>query len=295
MNVTSKTATQGELMDAAERAASQVGVRLYEPRNSGKGVAFTLKTEGPRPKYRRLSTLPSYRRDGRGVRTLPGRVCWHGVRDFLRAFYARIPDARVRTAMATYQGAAHFERSYANTFETSAPYMGFHLTAPSDQACACDETPSEIVFVEHEGPPDTWGAYERQYSRLKDRMQKVVERIATELRAGGLEVETWETNAEDYGFQLLAKPKDGSDEDGIDMDLTIWDSGDADDGIYGQHGNFHCGITRYGGEILGGFTPYNYSERVWVDYTNDAEWDERMDLVESGLENAAEFILERAS
>lgn len=130
MNVTSKTATQWDLIQAAEATEKQVGLRLYNLRSSGKGIAFTLKTEGPRPKYRRV---------GRFGRTLPGRVCWHGVRDFLRAFYARVPDARVRTAMATYQDAAHFERSYPNTYEVSAPYMGFHLTAPSDQACACEE------------------------------------------------------------------------------------------------------------------------------------------------------------
>jgi hypothetical protein len=134
MNVTSKTKSPGDLYAAAETAAAKVGVRLYNLRQSGKGIAFTLKTEGPRPKYRRFSRRLHSRSE---QRTVPGRVCWHGVRDFLRALYDLVPDARVRTAMATYRDSEDFERAYPETYTKESEYMGYMMQAPIYQSCAC--------------------------------------------------------------------------------------------------------------------------------------------------------------
>jgi hypothetical protein len=132
MNVTLPAdARSVDLAQAAHDAAQQVGIRLSEfhyPK--GRGIAFTLKTEGPRPRYRRYNT---------NGRTVPGRVCWHGTRDFLRALYSRVPEAKVRTAMATYKNAADFERSYGATYYRQSEYMGFMMQAPVNQPCACAE------------------------------------------------------------------------------------------------------------------------------------------------------------
>lgn len=130
MNVTSPTVKPEPLMYMVEAAAQRCELRPYDLRKSGKGIAFTLKTSGPHPRYRRL---------GRYGRTLPGRVCWHGVRDFLRELYGMAPDAKVRTAMATYSGAADFERTYPSTYEARSDYMGYLMAAPADQPCACSE------------------------------------------------------------------------------------------------------------------------------------------------------------
>lgn len=124
------------LEKAANEAAAQVGVRLSGLRQNAKGdgIASTLKTkttDKPRTaRYRRLNS--------RTGRTAPGRVCWHGTRDFLRAFFARVPDARVRTAMATYKGAADFERTYRDTRDKRSKYMGYLMAAPVDQLCTCE-------------------------------------------------------------------------------------------------------------------------------------------------------------
>jgi hypothetical protein len=135
-----------------EQAAAEVGVRLVtgdrypnhgpaeRPTKRGLEYRFNLATDSARfgiakdgkggAPYRRMSDRPPHR-------TLPGRVCWCGHRDYLRALYRLAPGAYVRTAMATYKNAADFERHFPETYHKQAPYMGFHLTAPADQVCTC--------------------------------------------------------------------------------------------------------------------------------------------------------------
>lgn len=159
MNVTSKTVTcQDSLRAIAEAAADEVGVRLYNLRESGKGLAFILKTGKPIvqatdwrgklrwfPRYQRLS-VRERRSTARGYEgipffpVVPGAVCWHGHRDFLRALFRKLPDARVRTALATYRGAEHFETTYPETYGGAPDNGGFcgHVR-PYGSACTCDD------------------------------------------------------------------------------------------------------------------------------------------------------------
>lgn len=160
MNVTSPTHTPEQLTDAAESAARETHVRLYNVRNAGKGVAFTLKTgiKGEQredwrgklkwfAKYQRLATYErvSSSREHKGERyypVIPGAVCWHGHRDFFRALYARVPDAKIRTAFITYQNAVHFEDNYELTWngapeKASGSFAGH--ARPYQDACTCDE------------------------------------------------------------------------------------------------------------------------------------------------------------
>jgi hypothetical protein len=159
MNVTSKTTPAYQLTEAAERAAEQVGVCLYNLRDSGRRIAFTLKTGAPsewREDWRgRRKLMPRYQRQSQWERhstakghegevfypTVPGAVCWHGYRDFLRAFYARVPDAKVRTSFTTYQNAAHFEATYRATYDgPEREGIGFASGyRPYEDACTCDE------------------------------------------------------------------------------------------------------------------------------------------------------------
>lgn len=107
MNVRNATAEQIRL------AAAEVGVRLENFRPATKGYAFTLKV-GREKRYRRASTWDR-RKDGAPRAIRNGCVCWHGHRDFCRALYRLAPRAEVRTALARYNGAAHFEATYRST------------------------------------------------------------------------------------------------------------------------------------------------------------------------------------
>lgn len=160
MNVTSKSKSPSYLMDYAQEAAHAVGVRLYNLRESGRGIAFTLKTGEhmePRedwrgkvklsPKYQRLSqrTEISTARETEGMeyqKVIPGAVCWHGHRDFFRAFYRLVPDAKIRTAFITYQNAQHFEENYERTYDgppkkAAGSFAGY--ARPYQDACTCGE------------------------------------------------------------------------------------------------------------------------------------------------------------
>lgn len=89
-----------------QEAADATGVRLYNLRESGKGFTgftFQLKTgerSEQRPDWRgKLRWMPRYQRLSQRDRqstakgyegkwftpVVPGAVCWHGHRDFLRA------------------------------------------------------------------------------------------------------------------------------------------------------------------------------------------------------------------
>lgn len=150
MNVTSKTVQPHTLEMCALKAAQDVGVRLYNFRQSGKsGIAFTLKTGEPTelrinnrgklvlsPKYQRLSQ----RMDSQ--RVVPGAVCWHGHRDWFRAFYRLVPDAKIRTSFITYQSAQHFEDNFEGTYngpakDSAGSFAGY--ARPYQDACTCEE------------------------------------------------------------------------------------------------------------------------------------------------------------
>ena len=149
--------TESQVYEAAERA----GVRAYNFReHNGRKpyVNFTLKTATEatepgidwrgkrvmRPKYQRTSAhgRRSHAKGYEGVTfypTVPGAVCWHGHRDFLRVLFALAPNAEVRTTMATYKGATHFERTYRATQQEGGDYMGMVRMIPYEQACTCVE------------------------------------------------------------------------------------------------------------------------------------------------------------
>lgn len=56
-----------------------------------------------------------YQRESVGYGTAGRRVhavCWHGFRDYFRKVYASTPDARFRTSIDTWRGAADFEARF---------------------------------------------------------------------------------------------------------------------------------------------------------------------------------------
>jgi|SRR5581483_11367754 len=139
-----------------------------------------------------------------------------------------------------------------------------------------------------------WTAYWRQVERQKPEMIKAMTDLARRLGIDADDV--WTDDNDDFSVSFLVeRPKpwveDTEDyENRLDVRFSIWDSGDADDGIYGKHGNFILDIVEEGGAIVGGFSPENYTERVWVDYTDNAEWDHRRRFVTMGFGGVAALI-----
>lgn len=43
-------------------------------------------------------------------------VCWHGHRDFFRALFTIDDDTKIVSCLATWNGSAHFEATYRNTY-----------------------------------------------------------------------------------------------------------------------------------------------------------------------------------
>lgn len=66
-------------------------------------------------------------------------------------------------------------------------------------------------------------------------------------------------------------------EQGVDISFQICES-DAYEGT-NEGINFCLNLVAYGGEVVGGFTPYNYTPQVWVNPRNKIAVDERFDLM----------------
>ena len=131
-----KNATESALKDAAHA----VGVRLNGPTPNRNGYRFTLRTDGYGAALRYGRRGFHLNRDG-GRRRIPGRVCWHGHRDFMRELFARCPDAVLVTALATYNGAADFESKFRNTYYQKPHGAGVVFNPSTAEAlpCDCDE------------------------------------------------------------------------------------------------------------------------------------------------------------
>lgn len=120
------------VLDALNEAAAEVGVRLNNPRIEGRRVLFRLATKG--------KPVTVYGRRGHNGRRVPGAVCWHGHRDFMRALYQRLPDVVLRTALAVYNGADDFEDKYLDTYPSHSHYGSWNGSswAPNGNLSQCD-------------------------------------------------------------------------------------------------------------------------------------------------------------
>lgn len=108
---------------------------------------------------------------------------------------------------------------------------------------------------------------EQVAKRYEDRIKAFLERCRVPLTEAGWQPgEVIEMFGDDWRweFELLR-----SSEEPVGFDLTIAEAksygDDPPNGI-----NFSLSIVEYGGRILGGMTPFNYTDAVWVD-ARDAE------------------------
>ncbi len=108
-----------------------------------------------------------------------------------------------------------------------------------------------------------WSNYYRCFNTIKQEIRHVMEMVADNII---------EDISDDYGFI-------GIDKDGNSVELYLIDSGDADDGIYGKHGNIRFAVVGDGGVVKTEVVPYNYTKKCWADYTNIPEFHRRIGLV----------------
>jgi hypothetical protein len=113
-----------------------------------------------------------------------------------------------------------------------------------------------------------WAKYEARFKKHRTAMHAFIADIAKHF-----EVKEDFTNLDDYAYFVIVDHPSGKK---VAISFEMVDSGDADDGIYGVHGNFNLKVVESGGRIIGGFVPENYTGRVWVPYEDDAEWEGRL-------------------
>jgi hypothetical protein len=127
-----------------------------------------------------------------------------------------------------------------------------------------------------------WNKYERQIKRQSPKIEKAMEKLAR-VYSQNVMVD----NGDDF---VVSFGVSGKGKNTLWVSFEIWDSGDADDGIYGEHGNITFKMVEDGGVIVSDFTPYNYSDNVWVDYEDDKEWDERVECMIQSLPEVKAII-----
>jgi hypothetical protein len=132
-----------------------------------------------------------------------------------------------------------------------------------------------------------WTAYRRQVERQKPAILAAMKSFAQALGIPASEV--WDDDCDDFNVAFLVSRDDG---ERLDAKFSIWDSGDADDGVYGEHGNFIFDLVEEGGRIVGQCVPENYSDNVWVDYSDDDEWDFRREAIVRGFDAAKRIVNE---
>ena len=147
-----------------------------------------------------------------------------------------------------------------------------------------------------------WSNYEKTIAMCKPQMLRSMKRLARRLHIPAKDV--WESDCDDFRIEFevsrrkrfsecAAKYPDQSNavewDTKLGVSFSIWDSGDADDGVYGKHGNFVFDIVEHGGRIIGQIIPENYSDRVWIDYTDVELWRSRCTMVCNGIESYETF------
>ena len=126
-------------------------------------------------------------------------------------------------------------------------------------------------------------------NKYRRRIMAILERIANVLREAGFEVEgPWDLSSDDYCWSLLA------DVNGMKVDVSfkICESEQYD----GEKGgvNFALDIVEEGGRIIGGLTPFNYSEQCWVSRKDKQAVEERFRILEQADEEEIPQLLKEA-
>jgi len=144
--------TQQEIQQAAGRSCTRIkgggGSDHGTPRKVGRAFSCTLATTRRPPKWGRRSKHVQ-NKDGQ-YRRIPGAVCWHGHREFMRQCFQVNPEARIKSQLADYRGSNDFEFRHRKTF--GKPYS-HHGARPVGQACDCHEDANGVSTLPPPPPP----------------------------------------------------------------------------------------------------------------------------------------------
>lgn len=124
--------------------------------------------------------------------------------------------------------------------------------------------------------------YEQTY---KERILRCIKDVEQEALSRGLNTGgPYDLSDEEYKWSILVYPGE-EQEVGADVTITIAESV-AHDGI--ETGiNFMSDIVGYGGSIIGGIAPYNYTPEVWVDIDDDEAIEERWKIFSNAFNAVA--------
>jgi len=126
--------------------------------------------------------------------------------------------------------------------------------------------------------------------KYEPRILAVLTRIAETLREAGYAVDDpIDLSCDQYWWSLLVHGD--NEENGIDISFKICESDQYD----GEEGgvNFSLDIVEFGGRVLGGLCPYNYTPHCWVDRNDEEAVEERFAIFEQADPADIVPILER--
>lgn len=107
-------------------------------------------------------------------------------------------------------------------------------------------------------------------------------RIRDVVIAAGYEcTEPYDLSSDDHRWSMLVTRPGDPQDNGVDISVEIaeqvgYEGEDAPWGI-----NFGISIVHYGGLILGGLMPYNFTEQCWVDSRDEGAVGERWAIVDT--------------
>mgnify|MGYP001559832178 CR=1 FL=1 len=123
-----------------------------------------------------------------------------------------------------------------------------------------------------------WSKYKKVWQTLSPEAKKDFKQLAKETNGN-----YWEDNTgDDYSVNITYR-KQLEPTIGFDVSLKLIDSGDADDGEYGIHGNWLFDIVEFGGRIISSYAPNNYTNDVWVDYDDIKDFESRLKYILGGI------------
>ena len=123
-------------------------------------------------------------------------------------------------------------------------------------------------------PAETWANYEQRWRVLSPRMKAYLEKLVAQFPGSDL----WENKGDDYSWSMIVPRPDGNK---LDVSFELIDAHDASgDHEAGVRGALALNLVEEGGLIVGGLTPNNYGDDLWIPYRDAKQFDERLSLME---------------
>jgi len=122
---------------------------------------------------------------------------------------------------------------------------------------------------------EAWAFAGPKVKQIADDIAEQLQMVQEALAAEGIAVEVtppFEDHSDDYGFLLgiaVTEPDsatgDLNDDLTVDVQVSLLDSTDASEPTDPDWGvNISVNVSTAAGRMLGGYAPYNYSDRVWT-------------------------------